>query len=362
MPLRHPILLLLLLVPLPGARAQDRGDDPYRLLLFAAPDRRVAAVGEGVTFEVSALAVPRTDEAAEALVAAVATLKLPPETEQAFEVAAEGELVARRRAGTQVYELSRQFVIRPRRPGALTIPPVTVRLPDTAFVTQPQPLQAYTAEVALTKARRSVVPVVAEGRTGGRAVQRIGSGFFTAEDALVTAYHVVLGAERVRLQLPDGRRVATGRAWAVDPARDVAVLYVDPEPVRAAGVHPLPLTDAFDPDLLGVEEEGVAFTAGWPEGAQQPTAGGRYPGVRLGPADFLRVSANAVRPGDSGGPLLDAGGRVLGVVASGRSTDGARDALREDLCLATDPRRALAARLAAPRPRPLRHVLAEAGA
>src|SRR5690606_17539068 len=239
---------------------------------------------------------PETDEAAEALVAAFGRLALPPEVEAAFEVAETGDLVARRRAGTRVFELSRRFVLRPLRAGALVIPSVPVEVPGAGFATAAQPLRAYAAGAAGT-ARRSVVPLVAEGRVRGQVVQRIGSGFFVAEDALVTAYHVVLGAERVRLRLPDGRRVTTGRAWAVDPVRG-----------RAAGIRPLVLTDAYDPDLAGVAEEGVAFTAGWPGGAQQPTAGARYPGVRFGPADFLRVSANAVRPGDSGGPLLDADG------------------------------------------------------
>jgi S1-C subfamily serine protease/Tfp pilus assembly protein PilF len=359
--LRHALLLATLLAPLLGAGAAP-ADDPYRLLLFAAPDRRVAAAGEAVAFEVEGLAVPETDEAAEALVRAFRDLALPPEVEAAFEVVEAEDLVARRRAGTRVFELSRRFVLRPRRPGAVVIAPVPIPLPGAAFATAPQPLHVYEDGRWLAAARRATVPLVAEARVDGRAVQRIGSGFFVAADALVTAYHVVLDAERARLQLPDGRRVTTTRAWAVDPVRDVAVLYVDPRPVRAAGVRPLALADGYDPDLAGVEEAGVAFTAGWPGGVQQPTAGVRYPGVRFGPADFLRVSANAVQPGDSGGPLLDADGRVLGVVASGRAPAAAAEDLREDLCLATDPRRALAARLARAEPVALRRALAEAGA
>jgi S1-C subfamily serine protease/Tfp pilus assembly protein PilF len=366
-PLHRALLLLALLAPSLGAgtaQAQAppaQAEDPYRLHLFAAPDRRVAAVGEAVVFEVEGLAVPETDEAAEALVGAFRDLVLPSNAEEVFEVVEAGDLVARRRAGTRVFELSRRFVLRPRRAGALVLPPVPVPLPGAAAATSPQPLYAYEAGRALAEAHRSVVPVVAESRVSGRPVQRIGSGFFVAEDALVTAYHVVLNAERVRLQLPDGRSVATHRAWAVDPVRDVAVLYVDPRPVRAAGVRPLALADGYDPDLAGAEEEGVAFTAGWPGGVRQATVGVRYPGVRFGPADLLRVSANAVQPGDSGGPLLDTHGRVLGVVASGRSTGEAMEDLREDLCLATDPRRALAARLARSEPVSLRRALAEAG-
>jgi hypothetical protein len=358
-PLLASLLALLLGAAAAGQTLPPEGD-PYRLFLFAAPDRRVAEVGAPVAFEVEGLAAPETDEAAEALVRAFGTLVLPPEAEALFEVAAAGDLVARRRAGTRVFELSRRFVLRPRRAGPLVLPPVSVLLPGVERVTSPQALYAYERRPGLEEAERAVVPVVTESRAGAERFQRIGSAFFVAEDAVVTAYHVVLDAEAVRLQLPDGRRLTTRRAWAVDPARDVAVLHVDPAAARRAGVRPLPLADRFDADLFGDAEGGVTLTAGWPEGVQQPTAGLRYPGLRFGPADLLRVTSNAVRPGDSGGPLLDGDGRVLGVVASGRSTRSADDALREDLCLATDPRRALAARLAEPSPRPLRRVLAEA--
>ncbi len=42
----------------------------------------------------------------------------------------------------------------------------------------------------------------------------------------MTAYHVVVGAQRVRVTLPTGSEVTLGRAWALDPVRDVAVLQV----------------------------------------------------------------------------------------------------------------------------------------
>ena len=361
----HRFLLLALvsvtLLAGPEARAQE---DPYRLTLFSTPDRTVAAVGETITVTVEGLAAPETDEALEALVYAFTRLAFPAGTVRDFAVVRAEDPTARRRAGTRIIELSRRFEVQPRHAGVLTIPSLPVALDGARFATRPQDIRVYDDDPALADARRAVVPLVAESRRHGSSrgtnLRRIGSGFFIAEDALVTAYHVVLGADRVRLQLPDGRRVTTGRVWAIDPVRDVAVLHVDPEPVRRAGILPLTLAERFDADLLRDDEgDRVTFTAGWPGGVQQHTMGWQHPSLRFGPADVLRVTANAVRPGDSGGPLLDAEGHVLGVVASGRSTQDARDVLREDLCLATDPRRALANRLAEPAPRSLRHVLQE---
>ncbi|NNF58498.1 MAG: serine protease [Rhodothermaceae bacterium] len=358
-------LLLLALVSVPllaGPKAQTQ-EDPYRLVLFSTPDRTVAAVGETITVTVEGLAVPETDEAALTLLHAFNRIAFPPGTERDFAVVHAEDPAARRRAGTRILELSRRFEVQPRHAGVLMVPPLPVQLEGAVVATRPQEVRVYENDPSLTAARSAVVPLVAESRGASRTttLRRIGSGFFIAEDALVTAYHVVLGADRVRLQLPDGRRVTTGRVWAIDPARDVVVLHVNPAPVRRAGITPLTLTERFDADLLHEDEaDRITFTAGWPGGIQQPTTGWQHPSLRFGPADVLRVTANAVRPGDSGGPLLNAQGRVLGVVASGRSTQNERDVLREDLCLATDPRRALADRLAQPSPRSLRHALQEA--
>ena len=77
------------------------------------------------------------------------------------------------------------------------------------------------------------------------------------------------------------------------------------------------------------------------------------------------VSSNRVRPGDSGGPLLDRRGRVIGVVTSGRTALSGTDFLVEDICLATDPRKVLGLRLRRSQPYGLREVLdvhARAGA
>jgi len=334
--------------------------DVYRLQLFSSPESRVVAVGEEFRFVVQGVAVAEDDEAGQRLVHALQRIAFSAEVNADFHVVEAAPPIIRRRAETDVLEFSRRFTLRARHPGRLTIPAVVVSLGDGAEArTRPLSVLAYKETTGLINARENVVSVVAEGRIGRQELRRIGSGFLVGIEALVTAYHVILGADRIRIQLPDGRRITTDKVWAIDPVRDVAILYVDPESVQRAGLSPLSLS----PDLsVGFQAigEGVAFTAGWPNGIQQPTAGERYRSLRFETGDLLGVSSNAVRPGDSGGPLLNVQGEVIGVVSSGRSTNRERDVLREDLCLASDMRRALAVRIVREEPVSLRDALREA--
>jgi len=250
---------------------------------------------------------------------------------------------------TDVAVLSRRFVLRPLREGVLAVPSVVVHVDGTRATTPSHEIRAYGNADGFYRATESVLPVVAEGDS----FVRIGSAFLVAEDALVTAYHVVVGTDRVRVQLPNGKRVTTRKVWAVDPVRDVAVLHIEPREVRRAGMTPL----ALAPPHARGQAGDPAFTAGWPEGAQQTGVGMRCTDLRPVANETIWVSSNRVRPGDSGGPLLDRQGRVIGVVTSGRTALSGSDFLIEDVALATDPRKALGLRLRRAQPFGLREVL-----
>ena len=146
-------------------------------------------------------------------------------------------------------------------------------------------------------------PRVAEHRTGD-----LGSGFFvTARGLAVTNAHVVNNCQQVRVGASG--RVGTARLLASDPANDLALLATG---VRPGAVAALRLT-ARQGDAVAVY--------GFPLPGLLATGGNVTFGnitALTGPADdsgLLQISA-PVQPGNSGGPVLDDDGNVVGVVVA----------------------------------------------
>ncbi len=334
----HAVIGLFLLALSPSLHAVG----PPHLQAFSSLSREVAAVGETFTLDVEALVVAGEGAVQIEVGAGDGSIEV---------VRAEPAHTDRGRFGElPVTIVSQRFVLRPLRAGVLDVPTVTVEANGARATAPMQRVRAYEDAQAFYLAARSVVPVVAEGDT----FVRTGSAFLVAEDMLVTAYHVVVGTDRVRVQLPNGKRVTTRKVWAVDPVRDIAVLHIDASEVRRARLTPLPLAPPHERGAAGAP----AFTAGWPDGVQQTSVGVRYEDLHPVADETIWVSSNRVRPGDSGGPLLDRQGRVLGVVTSGRTAPAGTDFLAEDVCLTTDPRPALGLQLRRARPYGLREVLA----
>ncbi len=143
-----------------------------------------------------------------------------------------------------------------------------------------------------------------------------GSGFIVSTDGLVlTNAHVVRDAKQVTVRLSDRREFAA-KVLGSDPATDIAVLKVD-----AKGLPTVALGDARS---LQVGDWVLAIGApyGFEQTATQGivSAKGRsLPGESVVP--FIQTDA-AVNPGNSGGPLFDAAGRVVGVNAQIYSQSG----------------------------------------
>jgi S1-C subfamily serine protease len=140
-----------------------------------------------------------------------------------------------------------------------------------------------------------------------------GSGFAVGARRLVTNRHVVEGAEELQLDAWDGRSIS------------VAVH-------RVAYLHDLALIETLDPLprvaplAVGDPEPGARVTAvGFPRGGPLTQTRGRVvdrvPGVLGERGRVLRISAR-VTHGNSGGPLLDAAGKVAGVVYAGETRTG----------------------------------------
>ena len=151
---------------------------------------------------------------------------------------------------------------------------------------------------------------------GAQPFRGQGSGFIISSDGLIlTNAHVVREAKQVTVKLSD-RREFSAQVLGSDPATDIAVLKVD-----AKG---LPTGQLGDPRQVQVGDPVLAI--GSPYGFEQTatqgivSAKGRsLPGDSVVP--FIQTDA-AVNPGNSGGPLFDGSGRVIGVNAQIYSQSG----------------------------------------
>jgi serine protease Do len=134
-----------------------------------------------------------------------------------------------------------------------------------------------------------------------------GSGFIISPDGLVlTNAHVVKDADQVTVKLTDHREFRA-KVLGVDTASDIAVLKID-----AHGLTPVRLGNS---DQLSVGDYVLAIGA--PFGLEETaTAGIVSAKARSLPGDgavpFIQTDA-AVNPGNSGGPLFDASGAVVGI-------------------------------------------------
>ncbi len=143
-----------------------------------------------------------------------------------------------------------------------------------------------------------------------------GSGFVVGSDGtILTNAHVVRDAKEVNVKLSD-RREFRAKVLGSDPATDVAVLKID-----AGKLSPVAIGD---PQQVQVGDYVLAIGApfGFEQTATQGivSAKGRsLPGDSFVP--FIQTDA-AVNPGNSGGPLFDANGRVIGINAQIYSQNG----------------------------------------
>ena len=182
-------------------------------------------------------------------------------------------------------------------------PPPGAALPSE----KPPPLPRQGAGAELP---RDKPPPLAPGERAARRAVSSGTGFVVAARRIMTNHHVIDGCAEVAARLPDGREVPT-RVMASDSTRDLALLSTEAEagpilPFRSAGTYRRGegvVTYGFP--LAGLLSSGPTLTTG-----EVSALAGLADNQR-----HLQISA-PVQPGNSGGPLLDMRGQVIGVVVS----------------------------------------------
>jgi serine protease Do len=157
--------------------------------------------------------------------------------------------------------------------------------------------------------------------SGNLETHSLGSGFIISPDGLIlTNAHVVRDAKRVTVKLSD-RRVFQAKVLGSDPVTDIAVLKID--------AKNLPTVRLGNSDTLAVGDYVLAI--GQPYGFEESaTAGIVSAKGRTLPGDvavpFIQTDV-AVNPGNSGGPLFDSRGEVVGINAQIYSTTGGYEGL-----------------------------------
>jgi len=149
--------------------------------------------------------------------------------------------------------------------------------------------------------------------SGGAAQQALGSGFVVDKNGhIVTNYHVVQGANEIRVGFSN-RDTVEAKLVGSDPSTDIAVLRVS---VDANALTPLPLGDS---DRVRVGDPVVAI--GNPFGLDRTATAGiisalqrliTSPDPRFSIDHVIQTDA-PINKGNSGGPLLNAHGEVIGV-------------------------------------------------
>ena len=144
------------------------------------------------------------------------------------------------------------------------------------------------------------------GQGGGQEVPRgVGSGFIISADGFVmTNHHVVDGADEIYVTLTDKRELK-GRLIGSDKRTDVALVKIE--------ANNLPRVSFGDPNRLRVGEWVLAI--GSPFGLDNTVTAGIVSAKGRDTGDYLPFIQTdvAVNPGNSGGPLINTRGEVIGI-------------------------------------------------
>lgn len=174
-------------------------------------------------------------------------------------------------------------------------------------------LQTFNAE--LSELIKQVVPstVTIEGYSKDLADNSQGSGWIYAPELVVTNYHVIEGLVNPMTISPVGRAPMSGEVIGSDPENDIAV-------IRVEGLNGSPLILESEPPRLGELCVAIGSPHSYRESASMGIISGLSRQIRKeGGAvieEMIQTDAS-VNPGNSGGPLVNIHGRIVGMNTMG---------------------------------------------
>jgi S1-C subfamily serine protease len=184
---------------------------------------------------------------------------------------------------------------------------------DPADVDPPDP--ALERSPAVRAVRDEVFKITGVAEACRRRIE--GTGFVYARERVMTNAHVVAGVRSPQVQVGDRRLDATVVLY--DPGRDVAVLRVpglDRQPLAFTG----PARSGQSAIVVGYPKNGP-FRADAARVARTQEARGPDIYQRRTVVREIYAIRGLVQPGNSGGPLVDTSGRVLGVIFAAAADD-----------------------------------------
>lgn len=203
----------------------------------------------------------------------------------------------------------------------------------TAFVPRPHQLTAREVSDTVAQALASATPapaysqrvyqaiqpslvliLVQDPGTDGKPEKGLGSGVIVDDGGdILTSLHVVAGATDIQLTFADGTQ-SSAQVMAQQPENDIAVLRASTPPAQI-----VPAT-LGNPNAMRVGDE--AYVVGNPFGLYSSMSAGvisgfdrsfESPESKRKLQGLIQIDA-AVNPGNSGGPLLNRDGQVIGIV------------------------------------------------
>lgn len=208
-----------------------------------------------------------------------------------------------------------------------TQPPPTIPSEQPIEVAAPRvdPLPAIDVAAVAARIAPSVVTISADIESGPRRGGSVGTGIIVTSDGeIVTNSHVIEGASEIRVRLAGETEPRPATLIGADPSNDLALLRISGDG--------FPTVTFADSGSVAIGDEVVAIGFALDlDGAPSVTKGivsalGRTISTNSGALDGLIQTDAAISSGNSGGPLVNAAGEVIGIntaVARGSATTAA---------------------------------------